>query len=165
MVMGSLSAGASALGALGMPDYPVPAFHFKVGFALTMLMDTSFQDVSGIGSEVTTEEVVEGGENRYVHRLPVSVKHPQLVLKRGIAEFNSPLVVWCRSVFEGGFNLPILPKMMTVFLLNETQEPVRVWTFANAYPVNWEIEEFNSTKNDVAIEKIELSYNYSNRLI
>ncbi len=66
MVMGSLSAVASALGALGMPDYPVPAFHFKVGFALTMGMtDTSFQDVSGIGSEVTTEEVVEGGENRY----------------------------------------------------------------------------------------------------
>ena len=29
------------------------------------------------------ETVVEGGENRFVHRLPKPVKHPNLVLKRG----------------------------------------------------------------------------------
>jgi len=168
MVMGSpslpsLSTVASAL----LPDdYPPPAFQFRVGFALTLgMMDTSFQEVTGIGSEVETEDVVEGGENRYVHRLPTSVRHPQLELKRGIAKMTSPLVVWCRSVFEGDFIAPIVPMLMTVFLLNENQMPVRAWTFANAYPVNWEVENFSSTKNEVAIEKVVLSYNYSNRLI
>ncbi|TPW15554.1 MAG: hypothetical protein FD130_1178, partial [Halothiobacillaceae bacterium] len=39
------------------------------------------------------------------------------------------------------------------------------WTFANAYPVSWEVESFSSTKNEVAIEKLELSYNYSNRMM
>lgn len=161
--MPSLSGIASML----QPDeYPPPAFHFRVGFALTLgMQDTSFQEVTGIGSEVETEEVVEGGENRYVHRLPTSVKHPQLELKRGIAKMTSPLVIWCRSVFEGDFIAPIVPMLMTVFLLNESKAPVRAWTFANAYPVNWEVEDFGSTKNEVAIEKITLSYNYSNRLI
>ena len=151
---------------LNLDDYPLPAFHFRVGFALTRGMaDTSFQEVTGIGSEMGTEEVKEGGENRYVHRLPVSMKHPQLELKRGIATMASPLLVWCRSVLEGDFAAPIVPMVMTVFLLNQYNIPVRVWTFDNAYPVNWEVEAFGSDKNEVAIEKIVLSYNYSHRMI
>lgn len=147
-------------------DYPPPAFHFRVGFALTLGMaDTSFQEVSGIGAEIDTEPVQEGGENRYVHQLPTSVKHPQLELKRGIAKITSPLVVWCRSVFEADFITPIVPMLMTVFLLDEEHTPVRVWTFANAYPVKWDVEAFGSDKNEVAIEKIVLNYNYSNRMI
>ena len=127
--------------------------------------DTSFQEVSGIGSQIETEDVQEGGENRYVHRLPTKVTHSKLVVKRGIAEITSPLVVWCRSVLEADFIKPIVPMPITVFLLNENATPIRGWAFANAYPVNWEIEAFNSTKNDVAIEKIEFSYNYTTRLI
>ena len=147
-------------------DYQPSAFYFKVAFAATAGMsDTSFQEVSGIGSEIETEPYTEGGENRYVHQLPKSVKHPKLVLKRGIAKSTSPLVVWCRSVFEGGFSAPIVPMAMMVYLMNENKEPIRAWSFANAYPVNWEVETFNSTKNEVAIEKIELNYNYSNRVI
>lgn len=147
-------------------SYPPSAFYFKVVLSATGGMaDTSFQEVSGIGSEVDLEEYVEGGENRYVHRLPKAVKHPKLVLKRGIAKMTSPLVIWCRSVFEGGFIAPIVPMPILVFLLNENKIPIRAWSFANAYPVNWEVEAFNSTKNEVAIEKIELSYNYSNRMI
>ena len=52
-------------------DYPPSAFYFKVVFGATLGMtDTSFQDVSGISTEVTTEDVIEGGENRFVHKLP-----------------------------------------------------------------------------------------------
>ncbi len=146
--------------------YPLPAFYFKVVFAATLGMsDTSFQDVTGIASEVETESVVEGGENRYVHKLPKSVKHPNMVLKRGIAKKTSPLVIWCRSVMEAGFIKKIVPMPMVVYLMNENKMPVRAWSFANAYPVKWEVDSFNSTKNEVAIEKIELSYNYSNRII
>ncbi|HHJ80066.1 MAG TPA: phage tail protein [Candidatus Tenderia electrophaga] len=149
-----------------MSDYQPSAFYFKVAFAATAGMsDTSFQEVSGIGSEIETEPYTEGGENRYVHQLPTSVKHPKLVLKRGIATMTSPLVVWCRSVFEGDFAAPIVPMAMMVHLMNENKVPIRAWSFANAFPVSWEVESFNSTKNEVAIEKIELNYNYSNRVI
>jgi phage tail-like protein len=48
-------------------------------------------------------------------------------------------------------------------LLNERSIPVATWSFSNAYPVHWEIESLNSMKNEVAIEKIELSYSYSIR--
>jgi len=151
---------------LSSGGYQVPAFHFKVTFIATGgLTDTSFQEVSGINAEVETEPFTEGGENRYVYQLPKAVKHPQLELKRGIAKMSSPLVLWCRSVFEGGFIAPIVPMPLMVSLLNENGMPCRVWTFANAYPVKWDVESFVSTKNEVAIEKIVLNYNYSNRML
>ena len=146
-------------------EYPPSAFYFTVGFSPAGDEDTSFQDVSGIGSEMDTEDVVEGGENRYVHRLPKGVKHSTLVLKRGIATMDSPLVTWCRDVLEADLASSIKPKEMTISLLNEFKDPIRSWSFANVYPVNWEVENFNSTKNEVAIESIELSYTTSNRLI
>jgi phage tail-like protein len=144
--------------------YPQPAFYFTVFFGMKSgVIDTSFQEVSGIGPEIETEEIREGGENRFFHRLPKAKKHPRLVLKRGVALIDSPLVHWCKGFLEGDFSQPFVPSQVTVCLLNEISIPVATWSFAQAYPVHWEVESFNSTKNEVAIEKIELSYSYSTR--
>jgi len=146
-------------------EYPLPAFYFKVVFAATAENDDiSFQEVSGITSEMEMEELHEGGENRFSHQLPKALKHSRLVLKRGIAEMDSPLVRWCRDVLDGAFIKPIKPMTIEVRLMNEAGEPVRAWSFVNAFPVSWEVEGFNSTKNEIAIEKIELSYNYFDRV-
>ncbi len=147
-------------------EYPIPAFYFRVVFAATSdNADTSFQEVSGIGSEMETEDLAEGGENRFVHRLPKTLKHPKLVLKRGVAPMDSPLVDWCKDVLEGQFIKQVEPMTVEVSLMNEAGEPTRVWSFVNAFPVSWEVEGFNSTKNEIAIEKIELSYNYFDRVV
>lgn len=146
--------------------YPPSAFYFKVVFGSgSEGVDSSFQDVSGISSEMSTEDVSEGGENRFVHKLPTAIKQGNLELKRGIAPASSPLVTWCQEVMEGDFIAAIVPRTISVYLLNENAEPIRGWTFANAFPIKWEVEAFNSTKNEVAIEKIVFSYTYSNRVM
>lgn len=145
--------------------YPLPAFYFKVVFAsLGGNTDTSFQEVRGLTAEMETEEVVDGGENRYVLRLPKQCKQPQLELKRGITKSSSPLMTWCKKVLSSGLASPITPTLITVMLLNENGDPVCSWSIAGAYPVKWEIDEFSSTKNDVAIETITMSYTYCERL-
>ena len=86
--------------------YPPAAFHFAVAFGTqSQNIDASFREVSGIGPEMETEPLNEGGENRYVLQLPKAVKHPRLVLKRGIAPRNSPLVQWCQQTLEQGLAL------------------------------------------------------------
>ncbi len=146
--------------------YPPPAFYFKVIFGGPKeTADTSFQDVSGISSEVEVEPVVEGGENRFTHQLPKGVKHSNLELKRGLAPKSSPLVKWCMAVMEMDFIKPIESKPVRVFLMNEDKKPIRGWLFDAAYPLKWEIESFGSTKNEVAIEKIVLSYTFVTRII
>jgi phage tail-like protein len=146
------------------PEDPPAAFYFKVSFGTEPSgSDGSFREVSGIAPELETESYTEGGENRYVLALPKAVKNPRLVLKRGIAPSGSGLLTWCQSVLEGGLSLPIVPKLVHVFLLDGLGQPLRGWSFANAYPVKLEVEAFNSTRNEVAVEKIELSYAYSKR--
>lgn len=148
------------------PDYPPAAFYFTVSFSgKPQGVDSSFREVSGISPEMETEAVVEGGENGYVLALPKGVKHPRLVLKRGIAPRESPLLQWCKSVLEGGLVQPIFTKTVHLKLLNSTGAPLRVWSFANVYPVKLAVEAFNSTKNEVAVETIELSYSFSKRVV
>lgn len=151
---------------LGFEDAPPPAFSFRVSFGNWALKDeTAFQEVSGINTEVETEEVVEGGENRYVQRLPKGVKHSPLELKRGVGALNSPLVTWCRQIMEGEFTGQIMTTPLTVYLMDINGMPLRGWLFADAFPIKWDIEAFNSTKNEVAIEKIVLTYTYSESIV
>lgn len=146
-------------------DYPLPAFYFKVVFATKALMsETAFQEVSGIGTEMDGEDVREGGENRGTLRLPTIAKHGPLVLSRAIAAGDSPLVTWCRQVMENGLAEAINTAELNVYLLNDLGDPVRAWTFSGAWPAKWDIDPFNSTKNEVAIEKIAFNYRYSTRL-
>lgn len=146
------------------PEDPPAAFYFKVTFGSNGPdADSSFREVSGIAPEMETEAVVDGGENRYVLALPKAVKHPRLVLKRGIAPGHSRLLAWCKEVLEGGLSNRIRPQQVHLQLLNGAGTPLRKWSFDNAYPVKMEIEAFNSTKNEVAVEKIELSYAFSTR--
>jgi phage tail-like protein len=149
------------------PASPYPqatAFYFSVTFGTSAAdADASFQEVSGIGPEFETEALPEGGENRYTLQVPKAVRAPKLMLKRGIAPLESRLVAWCKAVLEGGLARPIYPKMLNVFLLGPDGTPLRCWSIQNAWPVHWETEGFNSTRNEVAVEKIELSYTYSTR--
>ena len=149
------------------PANPPVAFYFEVTFGGSRsLGDNSFQEVSGLSSELETEDVVEGGENRFIHRLPKSVKHPHLVLKRGIAAIDSPLVTWCKDVLESDFTKSFSTKEIKIYLLGKKggQAALCGWSVENALPVSWEAESFNSTKNELAIEKIELNYNILKRV-
>lgn len=144
--------------------YPPPAFYFVVTIGDGKAIDdTAFSEVAGIGTEIETEPLVEGGENRFVHQLPKQVKHGQLELKRGIAKLDSPLAIWCQETLEGEFITTIRRKNVIVKLMGAEEKVLRTWQFNEAYPVKWSVDPFSSTKNEVAVEKISLAYSYSQR--
>ncbi|QPF73398.1 phage tail protein [Roseateles sp. DAIF2] len=138
------------------------AFAFKVEFMGLPdqggPLQLAFQEVSGLGSQLDVEELAEGGENRFVHQLPGQPQARRLSLKRALVARKSPLLRWCAKVLEGGFAEPIKLASVKVQLLNENGQPLLVWWCRNAYPVHWEVDGFGSTKNEAAIETIELAY-------
>ena len=139
------------------PDYLPVAFHFSVKFCGDAPdIDSAFREVSGLGTEMDVETVVEGGQNMFVHQLPKPVRHSRLVLSRGVATMDSRLLQWCHDVLEGGLVKPISPLLLQISLLNVVGQPLRVWVVQNAYPVKWSVEAFHATRNEVAIERIEL---------
>ncbi len=111
------------------------------------------------------ETIIEGGENRFVHQLPKTVKHPNLKLKRGRTTSTSEIVTWCKSVFESDLAAPLQPKGLTVSLLDGEGEPVAEWQVSNAYPVKWSVGSFDAMRNELAIDSIELAYTRISRTL
>jgi phage tail-like protein len=139
-----------------MSYYPPVAFHFSVhfGFSGQNEPDTRFQEVSGLSVSLGVEEVREGGENRFTHRLPTPAKYGNLVLKRGLL-LNSEVSNW---IEDAVMNFIFKPTDINITLLNEKHLPLRSWTFTRAWPVKWQISDFKSTGNEVVIETLELAY-------
>jgi phage tail-like protein len=139
--------------------YPPVGFHFKVEFQdmpVVMENDVRFSEVSGLSVEVATEEVAEGGENRFTQKYPIRNKYPELVLKRGLLR-HSGVWDWARACIE---DLQIQPKNLFVKLLNNEHEPLLTWNIVGAYPTRWAISDLNASSNTVAVESLQLFYQY-----
>lgn len=146
-------------------ELPV-AFHFSVAIVGTgaPVFDTAFKEVAGLESEIELETVAEGGENRFQHRLPKAVKHPNLVLKRGLTNATSGLVIWCKSTLEDDFAEAISPKSIVISLNDEAGWPAASWSIDRAYPIKWSVASFDAMKNEIAIETLEFAYNALKRV-
>lgn len=151
--------------------YPSVGFHFLVRFegigqslsvgpvsVSTADIDTRWTEVNGLNTEMSTEELSEGGENRFVHKLPVRAKYPNLVLKRGyFSSLPSPLMTWAKDAIA---NFDIKPCQVQVMLLNELHVPAQIWSFTNAYPVKMSMGDFKAVDNNYLIESLELTYQF-----
>jgi phage tail-like protein len=138
--------------------YPPVGFHFKVEVLGLPPNDhdVRFTEVSGLSAELATEEISEGGENRFLQKYPIRTKYPELVLKRGLL-LNSEILNWIQQCIE---DLQIQPKNIDVKLLNENHQPLITWHLANAYPTKWSVSDFNATGNAVVIESLQFFYQY-----
>lgn len=137
---------------------PPVGFHFKVevlGLAPSD-NDVRFTDVGGLTVDLATEEVPEGGENRYIQRYPVRAKYPDLVLKRGLMK-QSAIWDWVKQCIE---TLTIEPHDVDVTLLNESHQPLMTWHLVGAYPVKWAVSDLSATANAYVVESLQLAYQY-----
>lgn len=140
-------------------SYQTVGFHFRVSIPDGKGVDASFQSVAGLEVQFDTENIKEGGENRFEHVLPVRKKYPDLVLKRGLVSPGnlSELTRWFNQTF--GETLKIEAKDLDIELLNENHEPIMKWRVIHAWPKNWKIGELNAEKSEVLIETLTLNYN------
>lgn len=141
--------------------YPPPGFHFKVeviGLSPNH-NDVRFTEVSGLTTEIATEEIAEGGENRFIQKYPTRAKYSELVLKRGLL-VSSAITTWIEQCIDE-FN--IQPKNIDIKLLDEEHSPLVTWHVVNAYPTKWSVSDFNSTNNAIAVETLQFFYQYFTR--
>ena len=140
------------------PYYPPVGFFFRVEWIglSSKQNDIRFTEVSGLSVELVSEEVAEGGENRFVQKYPTRAKYPELVLKRGLLS-DSGIVSWIQECID---DLKIKPIDIDVTLLSEEREPLIVWHVYNAYPTKWAVSDLNSTSNAVVVETLQFYYQY-----
>jgi phage tail-like protein len=149
--------------------YPPTGFHFKVQFIGVSGMDKDeeqrFQEVSGLSFEVQTEELTEGGENRFSYKLPKRVKFPNLVLKRGLLP-SSAFLDWFHSAMYTYFTVALYefkPADMVITLMDESDQPTAIWNVVQAYPLKWSVSDLKASENSIVVETLELAYQYFER--
>lgn len=137
--------------------YPPVGFHFKVEFiSIGNDNDQRFQSVGGLNIEFDVENVKEGGENRFEHKLPGRTKYADLSLKRGMLT-DSKVIAWCRNALK---NREFRPATIKVSLLNEEHQPLLSWKVYNAWPRKWSVSDLNAGENTVVVETLDICYSY-----
>src|SRR5262249_43440309 len=112
-----------------------------------------FTQVSGLQIETEVQNYEEGGNNVFVHRLPVRTKMGNLVLKRGITSSNE-FLTWYMEVVSG----KITRRNLSVVMYDTKGEELLRWDFLNAYPVKWVGPELASDAAKTAVETLELAH-------
>ncbi|APG64505.1 hypothetical protein LPB136_03610 [Tenacibaculum todarodis] len=141
------------------------AFYFTLKFSGDNGNESSFQEITGLSVTLKTEKIKEGGQNRFIHRVPTPPKYKDLVLKRGL--IASPVLInWCKNTLENvGLTSKIEPKEIQISLRNAAGENMGSWQFTSAYPISWEIASLSNTSNALLIETLTLSYAYFERTL
>jgi phage tail-like protein len=128
---------------------PVSLFVVKVPDIDTIGL---FTQCSGLEIKVDVLEYAEGGNNEFVHQLPGQVSYPNLVLERGLTNEDAVLK-W----FNATRTQPQL-KEVTITFQTHTQQPIRTFTFADAFPVRWSGPTSQAGASTVALEMLEIAH-------
>jgi phage tail-like protein len=74
---------------------------------------------------------------------------------------GSSLITWARQATE---QFTFATRTVVVSLLDETGDNLATWNVVNAWPVALKMSEFKAQENAIAIETLELSFDYFQRI-
>ncbi|GAB2681737.1 phage tail protein [Thalassiella azotivora] len=148
---------------------PDPPFTGHFTFQVDHVDLGRFMEVSGLSVQMDVEEVVEGGVNGYVHRLPGRLKWPNLVLKRGVTN-SDELFAWFYRTWQDASHSQApdttssalvkkaTPANASIVLRDPTGKESRRWTVEGAYPVKWSGPKLAASSNELALEELEICH-------
>ena len=138
-------------------DRPYGQNNFLVDFGEgTEGPEAGFQEISGIGMEVTVAEYRAGNfKENSVLKINTGYKNDNVTLKRGVAG-SLKLYRWLDQVRSGDQNVR---RTVTITLMNEDHSaPVFTWMLKQARPMKVTVAGLNAKGTDVAIEEMVLAY-------
>lgn len=137
---------------------PYSVFNFRVEFESGVVVGT-FSEVSGLDTEQGVIEYRTGDEDTVMRKIPGLRKHSNVVLKRGVIGAVD-LTAWRRQVEDGiGDASDEEGKTsVSVHLLDEKRAPVVTWKLRKAWPSKWVGPGLASSKNETALETLELCH-------
>lgn len=110
--------------------------------------------------EWETQEIKEGGQNAYTHRLLGRRKSSTLTLKNGVG--TNMMAGWYMQTMAEVYQVPgtvgiDLRRVVTILLLNSYFVPAMTWVIDDCFPTKWTGPQLNSGDNSIAIQTMELS--------
>jgi phage tail-like protein len=133
--------------------WPLPKFHFKV--TVDGGMSASFQEVSGLDTEVDVVEYRHGDSPDFsTIKMPGLRKASDVTLKKGTFTGDIAFFEWFNQIQMN----TIERKTVQIMLLNEKGESEIIWTLTNAFPKQVQGTDLNSSSSEVAVETLVLAH-------
>jgi phage tail-like protein len=136
---------------------PYGQFNFRVVIANGPDPDgpkAAFQEVSGLGLEVTVAEYRAGNfKDNAPMKITGNYKVPDVTLKRGVIGDPATLWGWINAVRDGSQDEL---RTVTIQLMPEdhSQPPAQEWKLTNARPIKYSGIALTGKGTDVAIEEL-----------
>jgi len=112
-----------------------------------------FQEVTGLGSDITVSEYREGGNNCFpMHKVTGVHKSTNITLKRGLM-VASDLYDWTESVRLGSEQAR---RNVVVTMRDEARQAVIKWNLTSVLPSKYKGPALNTKGNEIAIEELVL---------
>ena len=119
-----------------------------------------FMEISGLEVSVSVEDLEEGGENSYVHKLPGRMSWPNISLRRGITQ-NDSLLTWLNKSSGEQFAASgnkLARSTAAITLIGPSGQRLRAWEFTGAFPIRWKGPQFAVESGDMAVEELEITH-------
>ncbi len=119
-----------------------------------------FASVRGLQVSSKTEELVEGGENSFVHKLPGRFEWPNIVFTRGLTQADA-LFDWFRKTSGEGFAAAgnkVERKSGAITAISSDGSRIRSWNLDSVMPVRWKGPDFDTTSNSGLSEELEITH-------
>lgn len=119
-----------------------------------------FSAIRGLAVYARTEDLREGGQNEFTHRLPGRLEWPNIVFTHGITESDA-LFEWMNKTSGQGFaangnKLQRSTGAITVVASNGKR--LRAWSLNGVIPVRWSGPQFDSGSSATLSEELEIAH-------
>ena len=116
----------------------------------------SFRKCAGLKSESEVFELQEGGDNETVRKLIGPTKASNIVLTKGYVS-DPALFKWRDEVASSGTRKITRRNGSIIALAPDGKTEVGRWNFQKAWPVRWEMTEFDASTGQAMCEMLELA--------
>ena len=141
------------MAATGKRNDPHVASFFRV--EIDSIDSGGFHKCSGLKTETEVFEYEEGGNNESVIKLVGQSKAGNIILTKGYIS-DPALFKWREEIATSGTK-KIARRNGAIIALSNKREPVGRWNFQKAWPVRWEMSEYDGNSSQAACEILELA--------
>lgn len=137
-----------------------PPFVGKFVFKIGELQIGAFTEVTGLAVSLDVEDLVEGGQNAYTHKLLGRMRWPNVVLKRGLTDSDA-LFTWLLKFSGDGLNgagNKVIGETGSISVLSAAGKPFRTWSLTDVKPVKWSGPRLAASSRDLAVEELEVCH-------
>ena len=113
----------------------------------------SFTECGGLTATYDVDDLREGGENGFAHKLWGPISYGNVTLGRPLDEASAAVAAWISSFASGGE-----PTTARIAALDPAGEAIAAWTLQGVVPVSWTGPNWSVGGNTVAKETLVLTH-------